>query len=132
MEPRQGGKEEMIPHWTLHRAMISALFCAMLFSMAPTLAGAIDTSRTVKSISRTTVSEVPRDGEGREGRETQDMSIPLFIDGVIFGLPLGLLLGYRGLRWWQGRQKRQHDMDQLTEQFQALFRKSVQGRNPYS
>jgi hypothetical protein len=112
--------------------MISALFCAVLLSMSPALAGAIATTRTVQSLSRTTVSEVPRDGEGREGRETQGMSIPLFIDGVVFGLPLGLLLGYRGLRWWQGRQKRQHDMDQLTEQFQALFRKSVQGRNPYS
>jgi hypothetical protein len=122
----------MISHWTLHRAMISALLCAVLLSMSPVLAGAIGTSTTVKPLSRTTVIEVPRDGEGREGRETQDMSIPLFIDGVIFGLPLGLLLGYRGLRWWQGRQERQRDMDQLTEHFQALFRKSVQGRNPYS
>jgi hypothetical protein len=112
--------------------MISALFCAVLLSMAPVLAGAMGTSTTVKPLSRTTVSEVPRDGEGRERRETQDMSIPLFIDGVIFGLPLGLLLGYRGLRWWQGRQERQRDMDQLTEQFQALFRKSVQEKNHYS
>jgi hypothetical protein len=131
-ETRQGGKEEMVSHWILHRAMLITFLCAVLLSKSPALADAIGTSTTVKPVSRTTVIEVPRDGEGREGRETQGMSIPLFIDGVVFGLPLGLLLGYRGLRWWQGRQKRQHDMDQLTEQFQALFRKSVQGRNPYS
>jgi hypothetical protein len=122
----------MIPHWTLHRAMISALFCAVLLSMSPVLAGAIGTGTTVKPISRTTVSEVPRDGEGREGRETQEMSMPLFMSGVVSGLLLGLLLGYGGLRRWQGRQERQRDMDQLTEHFQALFRKSVQGRNPYA
>ena len=121
----------MIPHWTLHRAMISALFCAMLFSMAPTLAGAIDTSRTVKSISRTTVSEVPRDGEGREGKEMQRMSIPFFMSGVILGGLLGLL-GYCMLPRWRSRQERQRDIDQLTEQFQALFRESDQGKNHYS
>ena len=129
---QQGGKEEMIPRWTLHRTMINALFCAVLLSMSPVLAGAIGTSTTVKPVSRTTVSEVPRDGEGRKGRETQDMSIPLFIDGVVFGLPMGLLLGYRVLRWWQDRQERQRVMDQLIEQFQAQFRKSVQRKNHYS
>ena len=47
------------------------------------------------------------------------MSIPLFMSGVILGALLGLLLGYRVLRGWQGRQEKQRDMDRLTEQFQA-------------
>ena len=127
----QAGREEMIPYWTLHRAMISALFCAVLLSMSPVLAGALGTSTTVKPLSRTTVIEVPQDEEGREGRETQEMSMPLFMSGVISGLLLGLL-GYGVLRWWQGRQERQRDMDQLTEQFQALLRKSDQEKNHYS
>src|SRR5262249_37848658 len=91
-------------------------------SMVPATAGAIDTTAIVKSRSQKAVLEVPRDGEGREGRETQDMSISFFISGMIFGLPLGLLLGSRVLRGWRGRQERQRAMDQLTEQFQRLFR----------
>ena len=129
---RQRGKEEMMPYWTRHRAMMITLLCAVLLSMSPAPAGAIGTATTVKPTSRTTVIEVPRDGEGREGGETQGISIPLFINGVIFGLPLGLLLGYRILRGWQGPQKKQRDMDRLTEQFQALFRKSDQGKKHYS
>ncbi len=121
-----------MPHWTLHRAMMITLFCAVLLSMSPATAGAIIPTTTVKPTSRTAVIEVPRDGEGREWRETQGMSIPLFINGVIFGLPLGLLLGYRVLRGWQGRQEKQRDMDRLTEQFQALFRESDQGKKHYS
>ena len=122
----------MIPHWTRHRAMMITLLCAVLLSMAPATAGAIGTATTVNPTSRTAVIEVPRDGEGREGRETQGMSIPLFTSGVILGLPLGLLLGYRVLRGWQGCQERQRDIDRLTEQFQALFRESDQGKNHYS
>jgi hypothetical protein len=112
--------------------MMIILFCAVLLSMSPATVGAIIPTTTVKPTSRTAVIEVPRDGEGREGRETQGMSIPLFTDGVIFGLPLGLLLGYRVLRGWQGRQEKQRDIDQLTEQFQALFRESDQGKKRYS
>jgi hypothetical protein len=68
--------------------------------------------------------------EGREVRETRDMSILLFISGVILGLSLGLL-GYRVLKGWRGRQERQRNIDQLTEQFQALFREIDSGKNPY-
>lgn len=117
-----------VSHRTLHRAMIIALLCAVLLSMAPALAGAIGTSTTVKPVSQTTVIEVPRDGEGREERETQGMSIPLFIIGGLVGGLLGLL-GYRVLQEWRARQERQRDIDRLTEQFQALFRESDQGKN---
>jgi hypothetical protein len=98
------------------------LFGAVLLSLAPVIAGAIGTTTTVKPLSRTAVIEVPRDGAGREGRKTQNMSISLFISAVILGLPMGLLLGSRVLRGWRDRQERQRDIDQLTEQFQALFR----------
>ena len=117
-----------VSHWTLHRAMIITLLCAVLLSMSPALAGAIGTSTTVKPVSRTTVIEVPRDGEGREGRETQGMSIPLFIIGALIGGLLGLL-GYRVLQGRRARQERQRDIDRLTEQFQALFRESDPGKN---
>jgi hypothetical protein len=117
-----------VSHRTLHRAMIITLLCAVLLSMAPALAGAIGTSTTVKPVSWTTAIDVPRDGEGREGRETQGMSIPLCIIGALVGGLLGLL-GYRVLQGWRARQERQRDIDRLTEQFQALFRESDPGKN---
>jgi hypothetical protein len=101
--------------------MIITLLCAVLLSMLPALAGAIGTSTTVKPVSRTTVIEVPRDSDGREGRETQGLSIPPLIIGALVGGLLGLL-GYRVLQGWRVRQERQRDIDRLTEQFQALFR----------
>jgi len=111
--------------------MIITLLCAVLLSLAPTVAGAIGTSTIVKPVSRTTSIELPRDGEDREGRETQGMSIPLFISGVILCGLLGLL-GYRVRQGRRARQERQCDIDRLTEQFQALFRESDQGKNHYS
>ena len=120
-----------MPRWTLHRAMMITLFCAVLLSMSPATAGAIVPPTTAKPTSRTVVIEAPRDGEGREGRETQGISLPLFMGGVILGVFLGLL-GYHVLRGWQGRQEKQRDMDRLTEQFQALFRESDQGKKHYS
>ena|SRR5215831_15245642 len=120
-----------MPYWTLHRAMIITLWCAVLLSIAPATAGAIGTATTVKPTSRTAVIEVPRDGEGREGRETQEMSIPFFMSGVILGGLLGLL-GYCVLQRCRSRRERQRDIDRLTEQFQALFRESDQGQNHYS
>jgi len=130
-EPRQGGTGERMPRWTLHKAMMVTLFCAVLLSMAPATADAIGTTTAVKPLSQTAVIEVPRDGEGRKGRETQDISIPLFISALILGLPLGLLLGSRVLRRWQGRQERQRAIYQLTAQFQALFREIDSGKNQY-
>jgi len=119
-----------MPHWVWPKAMMLTLFGAILLSMAPAITGAIGTTTTVKALARTAVIEVPRDGAGREVRETQDMSILLFISGVVLGVGLGLL-GYRVLKGWRGRQERQRAMDQLTEQFQALFRESDSGKNPY-
>ena len=116
--------------WTLPKAMMITLLCAVLLRMAPATADAIGTTTTVKPLSRTAVIEVPRDGEGREGRETQGRPIPLFISGVVLGLGLGLL-GYRVLKGWRGRQERQRAIDQLTEQFQTLFREIDSGKNPY-
>ena len=130
-EARQGGKEEMGSHWILHRAMIITFLCAVLLRKSPALADAIGTSTTVKPVSRTPVIEVPRDGEGREGRETQGMSIPLFLIGMSVGGILGLL-GYRVLQGRRARLERQRDIDRLTEQFQALFRESDPGKNHYS
>ena len=119
-----------MPHWTVPKAMMIMLFGAVLLSTAPARADAIGTTTTVKPLARTAVIEVPRDGAGREVRETQDMSILLFISGVVLGAGLGLL-GYRVLKRWRGRQERQRAIDQLIEQFQALFREIDAGKNPY-
>jgi hypothetical protein len=111
-----------MPHWTLPKAMMIMLFGAVLLGIMPATASAIGTTTTVKTLARPAVIEVPRDGEGRAGRERQDMSIPRFISGMILGLPLGLLLGARGLKGWRDHRARQRTIDRLTEQFQALFR----------
>jgi hypothetical protein len=103
----------------------------VLLSLSPAPAGAIGSTTTEKPVSRTVVIEAPRDGEGQEGREAQDMSTAYFISGMICGVPLGLLLGHRLLRRWQGCKARQRDMDRLTAQFQALFREIDQGKKPY-
>jgi len=58
------------------------------------------------------------------------MSIPLFIiSGGILGCLLGLLLCYRVMQGWQGREVSQRDMDQLIEQFHALFRQIDQEKH---
>ena len=129
--PRQGGKEEMMSYWTLHRAMMITLLCAVLLGMAPATAASIGTATTVQPTSRTAGIAVPEDGEGREGRETQGLSIPLLMSGVILGGLLGLL-SYRALQGWRRHQERQRDIDRLTAQFQALFRESDRGKNHYS
>ena len=118
----------------LYQAMMVASVCVVLLSMAPATVGAIqpmtNTSTAVKPVSRTAVIEVPRDGAGRQGRETPGSSVPFFLSGVILGVLLGLL-GFRVLQGWQGRQRRQRDIDRLAEQFQALFRQTDQGKNQY-
>ncbi len=50
------------------------------------------------------------------------MAIQLFISGGILGLLLGLLLCYRGVQWWQGREAKRRAMDRLIAHFHALFR----------
>ena len=97
--------------------------------MPPALAGAIGTATTVKPTSRTAGIEVPRDGEDREGRETQGLSIPLCMSGVILAGLLGLMSYRAWPQGWRRRQERQRDIDRLTAQFQALFRESDRGKN---
>src|SRR5437899_6201560 len=109
-----------MPRRTLYRVMLVTSACAVLLSMAPETAGAwgermTGTIGSWSPGSRLVVSEVLRNGGARAVSGAQDVSIPLFISAVILGIPLGLLLGYRTLRGWQGRQERQRDMDRLIE-----------------
>jgi hypothetical protein len=85
---------------------------------------------TTKPVSRTVVSEAPRDVDDNGVRGTKGTSIPLFMSVVIFGVLLRLLLRYRVLQRWQCRKREQRDIDRLTEQFQELFREINQGKNP--
>jgi hypothetical protein len=71
----------MIPHQIVHRAMMITLACALLLSMAPTMAGAIGTTTTVKAVSQTVVTAGSREGGHGEGSETQGRAILLFISG---------------------------------------------------
>ena len=118
----------------LYQAMMVVIACVVLLSMSPATVGAMppmtNTSAAVKPTSQTALIEAPRNGDGHEGRETQGSSVPFFMSGVIVGVLLGLL-GFRILQGWQGRQRRQRDIDRLTKQFQALFRESDQGKNQY-
>jgi hypothetical protein len=114
--------------------MLVTIACAVLLSMAPVTAGAwrermTGTIGAGSPGSRPVVIEALKHGGERAVSGAQDISIPLFITGVVLGLPLGLLLDSRVLRGWQGRQERQRDIDRLTEQFQALFREIDQGKN---
>jgi len=56
------------------------------------------------------------------------MSVQLFLSGVILGLLVGLLLGYCLLRGLPRREGRQREIDQLVEEFQALFRQLDQDK----
>jgi hypothetical protein len=103
--------------------------------MSPAVAGAWmermnGTIGTRQSVSPSVVNKAPRDGGGQEARGEQGMPVPLFIiSGVILGVLLGLLRRFRILQGWQCRQRRRHDIDRLTDQFQALFREIDQGKN---
>jgi hypothetical protein len=66
----------------LYKVMMVAIACVVLLSISPAPAGAIPpvtgtigTRTAVKPTSRTARSEAPRDGDGREGRETQGSSV---------------------------------------------------------
>src|SRR5262249_19196580 len=128
-ERRQGAKEERMPHWTVPKAMMIMLFGTVLLSTAHARADAIGTTTTVKPLARTAVIEVPRDGAGREVRETAGMAL-LVLSGGVLGVGLGVL-GYRVVKGLRGRQERQRAIDQLIEQFQALFREIDSSKNPY-
>ena len=123
--------------WTLYRAKIIIIACTVLYSLSPAMAGAWmpqtrGTIAPVTSGPRTAVLEVPRGGGGQEVRGSQGMAIEIFISGMLLGLFLGLLLGSRVLsrllQRWHHRKQTQHDIDRLTEQFQALFRALDQGQ----
>jgi hypothetical protein len=123
-----------VPRRTLYRAMMVTIACVVLLRMSPAVAGAWmermnGTIGTMQSVSQPVVNKAPRDGGGQEARGEQGMSVPLFISGVILGVLLGLLRRFRVLLGWQCRKRRRHDIDRLTEQFQALFREIDQGKN---
>ena len=122
---------------TLSRAMMIIIACTVLYSLSPATAGAwmphtSGTSAPATPGPRTAILDAPQGGGGREVRGSQGMAIELFISGIILGLFLGLLLGSRVLsrilQRWQNRKQQQHDIDRLTEQFQALFRAIDQGK----
>ena len=126
-----------MPRWMLYRAMLVTIACVMLHSLSPATAGAWmpQTNGTIAPVRpgpRTVAIEASREGDGREVRGLQGRCIEIFISGVILGVFLGLLLGSRVLshmlQRWQSRMEKQHDIDQLTEQFQALFRAIDQGK----
>ena len=123
-----------MPHRALYGAMRGTIVCVVLLSVSPATASAwmeriTGTIGSMQPVSRTVIIEAPGERDGREVKGAQGMPISFFISGVILGLPLGLLLGYRVLQGWQGRQARQRDIDRLAEHFQALFREIDQGKN---
>ena len=119
-------------HRTLDRTLLVTSACAVLLSMAPAMAGAwMERLSGTMGASRpdppTVILEIPRERGGSAEQGAQSSSMLLFLSGVIVSILLGLLLGSRVLQGWQGRQRRQRDIDRLTEEFQALFRKIDQG-----
>jgi hypothetical protein len=114
--------------------MIVTITCVVLLSMSLATADVwreqmTGTIGSYSPVSRTVVIEAPRDGDGREIREAPSMSLLRFISGAMVGVLLGLLLSYRVLRGWPFHKRSQCDMDQLVEQFQALFREIDQGKH---
>jgi hypothetical protein len=68
----------------------------------------------------------------RQNRESATHGAPvsallLGLSGVLVGFLLGLLVNSRVWQRWYSRHRRQRDIDRLTEDFQALFRKSEEG-----
>jgi sensor histidine kinase regulating citrate/malate metabolism len=62
------------------------------------------------------------------------MSMQIFISGLMLGFLLGVLLCYVTLQLLS-RQRfkgRKHEIDRLTEDFQALFRQIDEGKNQNS
>src|SRR5215831_8039376 len=122
---------------TLYKVIMIVIACTVLSSLSPATAGAwmphtSGTSAPATPGPRTAILDAPQGGGGREVRGSQGMAIEIFISGIILGLFLGLLLGSRVLsrmlQRWQNRKQQQHDIDRLTEQFQALFREIDQGK----
>jgi hypothetical protein len=108
--------------------MQAIIVCLVLLNLLPVTTGAIGTHTTIQSDPRQVVTAAPREVGGREEGGAPGTSIPLLVSGVILGLPLGLLGYWLMHRWWS-RQRKQHDIDQLTAQFQMLFRQTKQGQN---
>src|SRR5262245_39042231 len=122
----------MMSRWTLERALLATSACVVLLSMAPATAGAwmerlSGTMGAYSPSSRTVILEIPWDGEEIAGKGGLGRPPLLFLSGVLLGLLLGLLLSSLVPQRWHSRQRRQRDIDRLTEEFQALFRKIDQG-----
>jgi hypothetical protein len=117
-----------MPPRTSYAAMQAIIVCLVLLNLLLTTADAIGTHTTTQSDSRQVVTAVPRVAGGREGGGAQSTSIALLVSGVILGFPLGLL-GYRVMQRCWSRQRKQHDIDQLTAPFQMLFRETRQGKH---
>jgi hypothetical protein len=59
------------------------------------------------------------------------MVVPLFVSGLIIGFLVGVFSCYNLIQWLR-RQRvrgRKREVDQLTDQFQELFRKNDQDKN---
>ena len=115
---------------TQARVLLVARVCVMLLSQAPATAGAWleRLSGTMGSMSPavpTVRMQMPSPGDGHAVQGAYGGSLLLVLGGVLLGL-LGLLLASRlPLRWH--RRPRRRDIDRLTQDFQALFRKIDQG-----
>jgi hypothetical protein len=80
-------KEETMPRRTLSRAMMVIIACVVLLSASPATTGAwiegvIGSMTTIKPVSRTVVVEGHKDGDRKEVKGEQNMSVPLFLSGV--------------------------------------------------
>jgi hypothetical protein len=67
---------------------------------------------------------------GYEKGGAEDMTVLIFISGVILGGLLGVLVGPCVSQWWPYDGRRTHDIDRLIEQFQVLFQQRGQEHHP--
>ncbi len=66
------------------------------------------------------------------GRGLSVMVMSLFVSGLIIGFLIGVFSCYTLIQWLsrQRARGRKREVDQLTDQFQKLFRKIDQDKNP--
>ena len=66
------------------------------------------------------------------GRGLSVMVMPLFVSGLIIGFLIGVFSCYTLIQWLSRQRVRgkKREVDQLTDQFQKLFRKIDQDKNP--
>jgi hypothetical protein len=117
---------------TLARALLVTSVCALLVTLVPPMAGAwmermSGTMGAYSPASRTLITETPRQSRGSAAPGAPVSALLLGLSSGLVGFLLGLLLGSRLWQRWYRRHRRQRDIDRLTEDFQALFRKSDAG-----